>query len=136
MSLENPQHHLVYEIKQKVRQSPHEDLKVVNKQLINLCWQHGKYISRKQFKNWDKVIVPTFSKDLQSEFPEIGGFSVGNLWLMTQFYNEYHAIQFLQPLKREISWAKHITNLNKCKNDQQREIYIRAAKKIAGQKTL
>ena len=29
-------------------------------------------------------------KDIsKKEFPGIGGFSVGNLWLMAQFYNEY-----------------------------------------------
>ncbi|MDR3236697.1 MAG: DUF1016 N-terminal domain-containing protein [Prevotellaceae bacterium] len=34
------------------------------------------------------------------------GFSVDNLWLMAQFYNEYHDITNLQPLVGEISWTK------------------------------
>jgi len=38
----------------------------------------------------------------------VGGFSVGNLWLMAQFYNEYHAIEFLVPVVREISWRHRL----------------------------
>jgi hypothetical protein len=42
------------------------------------------------------------------EFPGISGFSVSNLWYMAQFYSEYHDVEFLEPLVREISWSKHI----------------------------
>jgi predicted nuclease of restriction endonuclease-like (RecB) superfamily len=62
--------------------------------------------------------VPTLSKELQTEFPNMGGFSVGNLWLMAQFYTEYRSDENLVPLVREISWSKQIVILKKCKNSQ------------------
>lgn len=66
---------------------------------------------------------------MQKEFPGVGGFSVGNLWLMAQFYNEYHNVENLVPLVREISWSKHISILKKCKDKLERQFYILAAKK-------
>jgi predicted nuclease of restriction endonuclease-like (RecB) superfamily len=50
----------------------------------------------------------------RAEFPGIGGFSPTNLWLMAQFYSEYHTVEILHPLVGEISWTKHIVILNKC----------------------
>lgn len=136
MNLEISQHHFISEIKQKVRQSQYEALKVVNTQLINLYWEIGKSIAEKQSENWGKAIVPTLSAELQKEFPGIGGFSTTNLWLMVQFYNEYQSVEILQPLVGEISWTKHIVILNKCKNDQQRQFYILSTKKFGWTKNV
>lgn len=136
MSLEISQHQFILEIKQKVRQSQYEALKAVNTQLINLYWEIGKSISEKQSENWGKSIVQTLSAELQNEFPGIGGFSTTNLWLMAQFYTEYHTIKILQPLVGEISWTKHIAILNKCKNDQQRQFYILSTKKFGWTKNV
>ena len=38
--------------------------------------------------------------------------------------NEYQNIDFLQPLVAEISWAKHIAIMNKCKDAQEHRFYI------------
>jgi predicted nuclease of restriction endonuclease-like (RecB) superfamily len=80
--------------------------------------------------------VPTLSKELQQEFPKMSGFSVGNLWLMAQFYNEYVNDQNLVPLVREISWSKHIVILKKCKDSQERQFYTLATKKYGWTKDL
>lgn len=48
---------------------------------------------------------------------------------MAQLYTEYNGVEFLQPLVAEISWAKHIVILSKCKDNQQRQFYIMATKK-------
>jgi predicted nuclease of restriction endonuclease-like (RecB) superfamily len=98
----------IAEIKQKIRQAQYEALKAVNVQLIDIYWEIGKSIAEKQSESWGKAIVPTLSKELQTEFPGAGGFSEGNLWLMAQFYSEYHTVTNLVPLVREISWTKHI----------------------------
>jgi len=136
MNLETSQYNFIAEIKQKVRQAQYEALKVVNTQLINLYWEIGKSIAEKQSENWGKAVVPTLSEELQLEFPGIGGFSVGNLWLMAQFYSEYQAVEFLVPLVREISWSKHITILKKCKNNQERQFYILSTKKFGWTKNV
>jgi predicted nuclease of restriction endonuclease-like (RecB) superfamily len=124
------QHQFIADIKQKVRLAQYEALKVVNIQLINLYWEIGKSIAEKQAENWGKAIVPALSKELQNEFPGISGFSTTNLWLMAQFYSEYHSVEFLQPLVGEISWTKHIAILNKCKNNKERQFYILSTKKF------
>lgn len=136
MNLDKFQLNFIAEIKQKVRHSQYEALKTVNTHLINLYWEIGKSISEKQSENWGKSIVVTLSKELQNEFPGIGGFSVGNLWLMAQFYSEFHTVEFLVPLVREISWSKNITILKKCKNNQERQFYILSTKKFGWTKNV
>jgi predicted nuclease of restriction endonuclease-like (RecB) superfamily len=134
--MEISQHSFIAEIKQKVRQAQYQALKIVNTQLINLYWEIGQSIAEKQSQGWGKAIVPTLSKELQNEFPGTGGFSVGNLWLMAQFYAEYQSVEFLVPLVREISWSKHISILKKCKNNQERQFYILSTKKFGWTKNV
>jgi predicted nuclease of restriction endonuclease-like (RecB) superfamily len=126
----------ITEIKQKVRQAQYEAMKSVNVQLLNLYWEIGKSISEKQQEGWGKSVVPTLSQELQKEFPGTTGFSVGNLWLMAQFYTEYHSVTNLEPLVREISWAKHVTILKKCKDNLERQFYILATKKFGWTKNV
>jgi predicted nuclease of restriction endonuclease-like (RecB) superfamily len=136
MQLAKSQIDFITEIKQKVRQAQYDALKAVNVQLINLYWEIGKSISEKQSENWGKAVVPTLSKELQKEFPGVGGFSVANLWLMAQFYTEYQAVENLVPLVREISWSKHISILKRCKDNQQRQFYILATQKFGWTKNV
>jgi predicted nuclease of restriction endonuclease-like (RecB) superfamily len=133
---EKPQLNFIAEIKQKIRQAQYEAMRAVNVQLVNLYWEIGKSISEKQQESWGKAVVPTLSKELQKEFPGTGGFSVTNLWLMAQFYTEYHGVTNLQPLVGEISWAKHIIILNRCKDNLERQFYIQATKKLGWTKNV
>jgi predicted nuclease of restriction endonuclease-like (RecB) superfamily len=126
----------IAEIKDKVRAAQYEALKAVNVHLLNLYWELGKAISEKQAIGWGKAIVPTLSKELQKEFPKMRGLSVGNLWLMAQFYTEYSHDENLVPLVREISWSKHIVILKKCKPSQERQFYILATKKFGWTKNV
>lgn len=126
----------IAEIKQKVRQAQYEALKAVNLQLINLYWEIGQSIAEKQSESWGKAVVPTLSKELQAEFPGMGGFSTTNLWLMAQFYSEYHHDVNLHPLVGEISWTKHIVILNKCTNSLERKFYTLATKKFGWTKNV
>ena len=134
--MELVQQDFIAEIKQKIRSAQYEALKVVNTQLVNLYWEIGKSIAEKQTEGWGKAIVPELSKELQNEFPGVSGFSTTNLWLMAQFYTEYQSVEFLQPLVGEISWTKHVTILNKCKNNQERQFYILATRKFGWTKNI
>jgi predicted nuclease of restriction endonuclease-like (RecB) superfamily len=136
MYLEKPQVDFIMEIKQKIRQAQYEALKAVNVHLITLYWEIGKSIAEKQEESWGKAVVPTLSKELQKEFPGVGGFSEANLWLMAQFYTEYHVIENLVPLVREISWSKHTTILKRCKDNLERQFYILATKKFGWSKNV
>jgi predicted nuclease of restriction endonuclease-like (RecB) superfamily len=126
----------IAEIKQKIREAQYEAMKSVNVHLLNLYWEIGKSIAEKQQEGWGKAVVPTLSSELQKEFPGATGFSVTNLWAMAQFYTEYHDVANLQPLVGEISWAKHIVILNKCKDNLERQFYIQATKKFGWTKNV
>lgn len=118
------------EIKEQVYQSQYEALKQVNKQLIQLYWVLGKSIVEKQEQlGWGKSIVENLSQDLQKEFVGVKGFSSRNLWNMSKFYNCYHQNEKLQPLVAEIGWSHNILILEKCKDDLEREFYIKMTKK-------
>ena len=128
--LNKEQKEFIKNIKEKIRQSQYNALKVVNKELINLYWEIGKSISEKQKKNWGKSIIKTLSNELQKEFPGIRGYSVSNIRYMAQFYNEYNLHENHQSLIGEISWTKHLMIMQKCKDFEMKKFYILATKKF------
>ena len=124
--LENDFTNFVKEIKAKILSSQYEALKAVNKELINLYWEIGKDIVEKQEKfGWGKAVVKNLSNELQKEFIGIKGFSMQNLWNMRQFYLEYYQNEKLQTLSREIGWSHNTMIFHKCKDNLEREFYIK-----------
>ncbi|MCU0916068.1 MAG: PDDEXK nuclease domain-containing protein, partial [Planctomycetes bacterium] len=101
--------HLLTDIKDRVRTAQYEALRAVNRELVAL---------------------------LQVEFPGLLDFSAQNLWYMRQFYLEYHGQERLQPLVGEISWAKHLVVMAKCKDTLEREFYIRMTRKFGWSKNV
>ncbi|MBI2137408.1 DUF1016 domain-containing protein, partial [Candidatus Woesearchaeota archaeon] len=119
------------QVKERIRKAQYDALKAVNKELISLYWDIGSMIVDKQEEfGWGKSIVENLAKDLQKEYPGIKGFSVQNIWYMRQFYVHYKDNAKLQPLVGEISWVKNIMILGKCKDDSEREFYIRMTRKF------
>jgi predicted nuclease of restriction endonuclease-like (RecB) superfamily len=105
--------------------------------LLDLYWDIGAAIHRKQeSQGWGKAVVETLAHDLQEEFPGRNGFSTQNLWLMRQFYIEYSTGSNLQPLVREISWTKNLIIMARCKNDLEREFYLRATARFGWTKSV
>ena len=114
------------DIKQRIHSAQYDAMKKVNTTVINLYWEIGRSIAEKQADGWGKSVVEQLSKDIQIEFPGIKGFGSRNLWYMMQFYIEYQEDTNLQPLVAEISWAKHLAIMTKCKDSQERQFYILA----------
>ena len=124
--LENDFTNFVKEIKAKILSSQYEALKAVNKELINLYWDIGKDIVEKQEKfGWGKAIVQNLSNELQKEFIGIKGFSERNLWNMRNFYLEYKDNSKLQTLSAQIGWSHNIAIFQQCKDNLEREFYIK-----------
>lgn len=119
------------QVKERIRKAQYEALRSVNQELINLYWDIGRMIIEKQKEfGWGKSIVENLAKDLQKEYHGIKGFSAQNLWYMRQFYIHYNGNPKLQPLVGEISWVKNVIIMGKCKDDLEREFYIRMTKKF------
>lgn len=128
---------LLKDIRERIRSAQYDALKAVNKELICLYWDIGKMIVKRQAEyGWGKSIVETLARDLQTEFPGMQGFSAQNLWYMRQFYAEYHDRVNLQPLVGEISWTKHLVIMARCKDDLEREFYIRMTRKYGWTKNV
>ena len=122
---------LLAEVKNRVRSAQYDALRAVNRELINLYWDIGRMIvAHQRGASWGKAIVERLSADLRVEFPGVSGFSSQNLWYMRQFYSEYCENQKLQPLVGEISWAKHLVIMARCKDPLEREFYIRMTRKF------
>ena len=114
-------------IKARIRRAQYQALRAANKELLALYWDLGESIHQKrETQGWGKAVVETLARDLQIEFPGQNGFSARNLWSMGQFYAEYRSRTNLLTLLAEISWSKNLLIMNRCKDDLEREFYIRA----------
>jgi len=128
---------LLGEIKERIRSAQYEALKAVNKELIVLYWDIGRVIvERQKGEGWGKSVVQKLAGDLQKDFPGIQGFSSSNLWRMKLFYETYSAKKKLAPLVREIGWTHNILIFEQCKDDLEREFYIRMTKKFGWSKNV
>jgi predicted nuclease of restriction endonuclease-like (RecB) superfamily len=115
------------EMKARIRRGQYQALRAVNAELVQLYWDIGEAIHRKQENlRWGRSVVETLARDLQTEFPGRNGFSARNLWNMRDLYLAYRDKPKLQPLVAEISWAKNLVILGRCKDDLEREFYLRA----------
>jgi predicted nuclease of restriction endonuclease-like (RecB) superfamily len=125
------------EIKQRIRSSQYAALKAVNQQLMTLYWEIGaEIVTKQQELGWGKSVVTQLAKDLQVEFPGIGGFSARNIWNMRNFYVTYSQNVKLQPLVAEIGWTHNLVILEKCKDDLEREFYLRMTRKFGWTKNV
>lgn len=119
----------------KIQSARYEMLKTVSKQTVELYWEIGKSVSQQmQDRGWGKSIVEQLSKDLQGEFPGIKGFSASNLWRMKTFYETYKDNEKLAPLVREIGWTQNKLIFEKCKDDIQKEYYLKKTKQMGWSK--
>jgi len=114
---------------QLIKQARSNALKAVNAELINLYWSIGAYISQKiENSEWGDAVVTELAKFIQTQEPELRGFSDKNLWRMKQFYETYRDFPKLSPLLREISWTNNLIIFSRCKTIEEMEFYLKSVK--------
>ena len=64
------------------------------------------------------------------------GFLAANLWRMRSFYETYRQSEKLAPLVREIGWTHNIIIMEQCKDDLQREFYLKMIRKCGWTKNV
>ncbi len=102
----------------------------VNRELIDLYYSIGKYISKKVSESdWGKGVVKQLAEYISKTNPDISGFSDKNLWRMKQFYETYKDDLKLSPLVRELSWTNNLIIFSRTKSAEEREFYIQKALK-------
>ncbi len=127
---------LLGEVKSRIRLAQYEALKAVNRELVQLNWDIGRMIvERQKDEKWGRAVVERLAKDLQTEFPGVSGFSASNLWRMKLFFETYTGNEKLAPMVREIGWTHNLIIMERCKDDLQREFYIRMTRKFGWSKS-
>jgi len=125
------------EIKKRIYSAQYSALKMVNKELISLYWDIGRMIVEQQQGNtWGKSVVERLAGDLQKDFKGMQGFSASNLWRMKVFYQVYSGNEKLAPMVREIGWTHNVLILERCKDDLEREFYIRMTRRFGWSKAV
>ncbi|HVX00572.1 MAG TPA: DUF1016 N-terminal domain-containing protein [Candidatus Babeliaceae bacterium] len=132
------------ELKKQVQEAQVKAVLAANKELIKLYWIIGKTIAEKQELNgWGSKIIEKLAKDLQNEFPGIGGFSKLNLFRMRAFYLAYYCALVVEPSEYtkvsqavtqieelpifRIPWGHNIVILHKVKDNEERLWYAQKA---------
>lgn len=118
----------IVEIKSKIRSAQMKAALSVNAALIEFYWYLGKMISEKQ-TTWGSNFLEKVSNDLQSEFPEMKGFSVTNLKYCRLFYNQFSISpqvgdESLFELLKQIPWGHTKLIINKIKDNTVAKFYI------------
>ena len=109
-----------------IENSRRDAFKAVNRELINMYWEIGKFVSEKVSTNeWGKSVVKELSEFIQHKNEGIKGFSPQNIWRMKQFYDLYNGNEKLSPLVREITWTNNLLIMAGTKSDEAREFYLR-----------
>jgi len=121
-----------------IEQARENAFRAVNRELISMYWEIGRYVSEKvKSEGWGKSVVQKFSQFIQSHFAGIKGFSPQNIWRMKQFYETYAENPFLSavpreitengklsPLVREIGWTNNVLIMEAAKTDEERQFYL------------
>ena len=100
--------------------------KAINFSAIQLNYDIGELIVQRQEQfGWGKSVVEKLSKDLKVIFSGADGYSSNNLWLMRQFYLAYKGKNELLDLARKVPWGQNILIIQKEKEDDAREFYLK-----------
>lgn len=77
----------IREIKDRIQSAQLKAAVLVNQTMLQLYWDLAeRIIARQQASAWGDSILVQISHDLQSEFPDMKGFSLRNLHYMRQWY--------------------------------------------------
>jgi len=97
-----------------IEQARENAFRAVNRELISMYWEIGRYVSEKvKSEGWGKSVVQRFSQYIQSHFAGIKGFSPQNIWRMKRFYETYAGNEFLSTVLREIAKKEKLSTVSR-----------------------
>lgn len=103
---------LLTSIKNRVRQGQLKVNLAANAEMLATYWDIGRMIHlQQQQKGWGKGVIPKLANDLKNELAEVKGFSVRNIQMMVQFFNEYQMITSIGQLPVADLESQSITQL-------------------------
>jgi len=100
--------------------------------LNEVNFNNGKAIIERQNKfGWGQSVIKQLSQDLNKKYDGLTGYSVSNLQYMRQFYLEYKDQPRLLSYALQIPWGQNIVIIQKTKDIDEREYYLKATDKMA-----
>ena len=114
---------IVESVKHAIKNAQYRAIVNVNSELILLYYRIGQVIN--EHKSWGSKFIQNLAVDIRLSFPTATGYSERNLKYMARFAAEYPDIEFVQTVSAQIPWSHNIAILEKVKDPNQREWYIR-----------
>lgn len=130
-----------------IQTTRYRTLSAVNSELVNLYWQVGQSVSTRLEKaTWGDGTVAELAEYIKRNYPEIKGFDKNNIYRMCRLYDAYKDLSIVAPLEpqlqdmpfnlnelsdiretvlAQISWSHHLIIMDRCKNPEEKEFYIR-----------
>jgi predicted nuclease of restriction endonuclease-like (RecB) superfamily len=113
-------------IKGRIRAAQVKAALAANAELIHHYWEIGREILDNQKRQgWGAKIIDRLSADLHRAFPNLSGYSVRNLKYMRGFAKAWPDAEIVQRLAAQIPWGHNCALLDRVKNSEIREFYIR-----------
>ena len=116
------------EVAAMIAAAKQQAFQAVNKTLISLYWNVGKYLRQKlESAEWGDGVVDKLAKHLAKVQPGIRGFTRRNLFRMRLFFDTYKDDKKMSPLVSQLSWTHNLIILSQSKRPEEREFYLRMA---------
>jgi hypothetical protein len=124
----------LHDLKERIRAARLKVTLSANRELVILYWDLGRRVIEQQKRGrWGTGVIAQISRDLRTEFPEMKGFSVQNLWRIRAFYLAWtakssilsRAASELPPPLADIPWSHNNILIMKLKDPQIRLWYAR-----------
>ena len=132
----------VEDIKNAILQSQHKAIKNANKELLQLYFKIGEYVSRNSRNGcWGRGAIEIISISLRAEMPGLQGFSATSIKRMRLFYEAWNKLydkssNALDDLDNDVSghfysigFSQHCIIIHKIKSLEERINYIKLAAK-------
>lgn len=111
-----------------IQQARQQASRQVNRQLIELYWQIGAYITHKlELAEWGDGVVNQLADYIANTQPGLRGFTGRNLFRMRQFYATYRHEEKVSALLTQLPWTHNLIILSQSKRQEEREFYLRQA---------
>ncbi|HEY3856625.1 MAG TPA: PDDEXK nuclease domain-containing protein [Verrucomicrobiae bacterium] len=113
-------------IKQRIRTAQIKTALAANAELILHYWEVGRDILISQERQgWGAKVIDRLAVDLQREFPKLAGYSARNLKYTRAFAEAWPDRAIVQQLAAQIPWSHNCVLLDRLKDPEAREFYIR-----------
>ncbi|GAF46931.1 hypothetical protein RW1_035_00760 [Rhodococcus wratislaviensis NBRC 100605] len=101
---------------------------MVNTELLLLYWDIGRAIlDRQAAEGWGGKVIDRLAVDLQSEFPEMRGFSRSNLHYMRKVASEWPRSAFVQQAVGQLPWGHVLLLIDRFDDRASRDWYAASA---------